>query len=240
METEAQKASATPEEIWKILREVSESHRRLSRRIEETAEQMKETDRQMKETDRRIEETAEQMKETDRQMKETDRRIEETAEQMKETDRRMKETDRRLEKTDALFNTQWGKLMESLVEGDLIPLLGARGILVTETHRRVGGRRNGEHFEFDILAANGTEVVVVEVKTTLKADDVGAFLKKLERFTEWLPRYEGEKILGAVAYLQTDESVQVHAQRQGLYVIRATGSSASIVNPADFQPRVFH
>ena len=30
-----------------------------------------------------------------------------------------------------------------------------------------------------------------------------------------------------------------YAERQGLYVIRATGSSASITNPRDFRPRTF-
>ena len=64
----------------------------------------------------------------------------------------MKDTDRRLKKTDELFNSQWGKLVESLVEGDLVPLLQARDIKVESTHRRVDGRRNGEHYEFDILA----------------------------------------------------------------------------------------
>jgi hypothetical protein len=33
--------------------------------------------------------------------------------------------------------------------------------------------------------------------------------------------------------------VNVHAGRQGLYVIRATGSSASITNEEDFTPRSF-
>ena len=56
------------------------------------------------------------------------------------------------------------------MEGDLVPLLQARGITVRYTH-------NGEHYEFDILAENGEEVVVVEVKTTLRAEDVSQFLQ---------------------------------------------------------------
>ncbi len=173
-----------------------------------------------------------QSEEVREQMKDTDRR-------MKETDRQMKETDRRLKKLDELFTSQWGKLVESLVEGDLIPLLQARGIEVQTTYPRVSGRRNGEHYEYDILAANGEEVVVVEVKTTLRAGDVTHFLEKLDKFTGWVSGFKGRKILGAVAYLKVDHSVQVYAERQGLYVIRATGSSASIINQADFRPRVF-
>ena len=149
---------------------------------------------------------------------------------MKELREQMKDTDRRLKKTDELFNSQWGKLLESLVEGDLIPLLRARDIEVESTHPRVSGRRNGDHYEFDILAINGQEVVVVEVKTTLRSEDVTYFLGRLARFTEYEPVWQGKKIFGAVAYLKTDTFVQTYAERQGLFVIRATGSSASIIN----------
>ena len=165
--------------------------------------------------------------------------IAETARRQEETDRQMKETDRRLKKTDELFNSQWGKLVESLVEGDLVALLNARGIEVESTHPRVSGRRNGEHYEFDILAINGGEVVVVEVKTTLRSEDVPHFLEKLARFTEYEPVWQGKKIFGAVASLKSDAFVHAYAERQGLFVIRATGSSASIINRTDFRPRVF-
>ncbi len=45
--------------------------------------------------------------------------------------------------------------------------------------------------------------------------------------------------MSCVVFLKADKSVQVHAERQGLFVIRATGSSASIVNDTEFVPRVF-
>ena len=199
----------------------------------ETALQMKETEQILKETDRIVKETALQMKETDRQMKETDR-------QMKETDRQMKETDRRLRKTDRLFNTQWGRLMESLVRGDLVSLLKARGVEVN--HTQAGpfkSRRNGRHYEVDILAQNGREVVVVEVKTTLQTEHVTKFASKLSELAEWFPAYRGMRVFGGVAYLQCGDSVPIYAERRGLFVIRATGSSASIVNRPDFVPRAF-
>ncbi len=158
---------------------------------------------------------------------------------MAETDRQMKETDRRLKKAEDLFTSQWGKLMESLVEGDLVPLLRERGIAVDGTTERSLRKRNGDHFEVDILAVNGAEVVAVEVKTTLRPNDVSRFLEKLSRFGEWFPEYRDRRVYGAVAYLKSDSSLAVHAERQGLFVIRATGNSASIVNAPDFEPRAF-
>ena len=89
------------------------------------------------------------------------------------------------------------------------------------------------------MAGNGDEVVVTEVKTTLRSEDVAQFLDKLRRFTVYEPRYRGERIYGAVAYLKADGAVTKYAERQGLYVIRATGDSARIVNARDFKPVVF-
>ncbi len=129
--------------------------------------------------------------------------------------------------------------MESLVEGDLIPLLNARGIQVHQTTRRVDGCRNGINFEFDILAINGDTVVIVEVKTTLRPDDVKDFVEDLAQARVFMPQFADKRILGAVAYLQEDGKAAVMAAKRGLFVIRATGSSASITNPPDFEPKAF-
>ena len=207
-----QRQPATPEEVWAILREVSASQR---------------------ETDRR-------MQETDRQMQETDRRMQETDRQMQETDRHMKETDRQLRELKDLFNGQWGKLMEALVEGDLVELLRQRGIDVDHTVCNLKSRNGAPRWEIDIIAANGDEVVAVEVKTTLKVRQVAEFIETLKVFPREAPSvYRGKRTHGAVAYLKADEAADVYAERQGLYVIRATGSSASITNEKDSRPRTF-
>ena len=156
-----------------------------------------------------------------------------------EAKREKKKYDKEMKELRGLFTSQWGKLMESLVEGDLIGLLTGCRIAVQSIHPRVYGRRNGAHYEFDIVAGNGDEVVVVEVKTTLKSEQVTEFLEKLQRFTVYEPLYRGKRIYGAVAYLKADASVTLYAERQGLFVIRATGSSASITNAPDFKPREF-
>ena len=81
--------------------------------------------------------------------------LRELSESQKETDRRMQETDLRLRKLDELFNGQWGKLMESLVEGDLVKLLRQRGIAVDHTISNPKKNYGERRWEFDILAVNG-------------------------------------------------------------------------------------
>lgn len=175
----------------------------------------------------------------DERRKKADEEMDRLEASIRETSEQMKETDRRLKKAEELFTTQWGKLMESLVEGDLAPLLQERGIDIEGTAERSNKRRNGEHMEIDIVAVNGAEVVAVEVKTTLRPNDVKHFLDKLSRFFEWFPEYGGRRLYGAMAYLRSESESAVHAERQGLFVIRATGSSASIVNAPNFKPRAF-
>ena len=99
---------------------------------------------------------------------ETDRRMQETDRQTQETRLQMRETDRRLRKTEELFNSQWGKLIEALVKGDLIALLNRRGIEVHHTSTNLERNFGGRRWEIDILAVNSDEVVAVEVKTTLR------------------------------------------------------------------------
>ena len=54
--------------------------------------------------------------------------------EMEELRRSIQETGRQITRTDARFDSQWGKLMESLVEGDLVGLLSGCGIAVHSIH----------------------------------------------------------------------------------------------------------
>jgi Holliday junction resolvase-like predicted endonuclease len=163
--------------------------------------------------------------------------FQETGEQMKDTDLRMKETDRRMKKLQDLFTTQWGKLIESLVEGDLVKLLNQRGIQVQRTTQNVDGKYGDVDYEFDIIAVNGDEIVIVEVKTTLRTDDVIHFLSKLEHAKTWMTEYKNHKIIGAMACLVEQSGSMKMAMKHGLLAIKATGGSASIVNRPGFEPK---
>ena len=148
-------------------------------------------------------------------------------------------SDKRIKYLDNLFTSQWGKLVESLVEGDLIKLLNQQGIPVHDVCSRRHGQKNGQNYEFDLIARNGVEVVVVEVKTTLRPDDVKHFMKKLNLLKTWMPEYQENTVYGAMAWLQEHAGASVMAEKYGLFNIRATGDSASILNAQGFQPRQF-
>ncbi len=179
---------------------------------------------------------------------------EEIAAEQKKTEELQKETDKQLKKTEAIVNRNakqlselngnWGRFVESLVEGDLVGLLNRRGIGVNYTLSRLNasyalGDGRCREKEFDIVAVNGEEVVVVEVKTTLRSNDVKRFVDAMRDIARYVPDYGSKTVYGAVAYIRCESKSDKYAARQGLYVIRATGDSASIVNAEGFRPVPF-
>ena len=212
--------------------------------IKELAQEHKKTEAAMKETQLAQQKTEAAMKETQLAQQKTEVSQQKTEAALQDLKKFAKDISadnkKRTDKLENLFTTQWGKLMESLVEGDLVKMLVDKGIDVETTMQNVKKERDGERWEVDILALNGDDVVVVEVKTTLRVKDVDRLVgRTLQNFTGIFPVYGGKRILGAVAYLRMEESADTYAEKKGLYVIRATGSSASIVNRENFEPRVF-
>jgi len=165
---------------------------------------------------------------------------EEIKEAFAETDRQSKETDKKIKELADLFTGQWGKLIEALVKPSSLRLFQERGVKVTETYQRIESYRNGSQMEVDIFLSNNEEAVVIEVKTTLRVEDVKDFLEKLSQFTLFFPRYKDMKIYGAVAGIQIEEGADKFAYRQGLFVLTGSGEGMiRILNDAKFRPKNF-
>ena len=192
-----------------------------------------------------IKETQKSLKEASASHKEDMKEIRAShKEDMKEIRASQKETDRQIQKIGGRFNQRWGALVESLVEGKLVKIFQDHRIDITQTHtrsksewRKPDGRI--ERREFDIIVANGTEVVVVEVKTTLVPKDVTVFLETLRDFRNYFRRYKTETIYGAMAYLASENKAHLLAEGEGLFLIQVTGDSARLVNKKDFKPKAF-
>jgi Holliday junction resolvase-like predicted endonuclease len=172
--------------------------------------------------------------ETDKKFQESDRKFIETQAELARLER---QAQKRYAKLETLFTGQWGKLIESLVEGRLVKLLNERNIKVKQTFQNATD--DSALMEIDIIADNTSETVVVEVKTTLKIDDVDYFIGKLERFKQTFPVFANKKVYGAVAFLKSQSNIRAYAEKKGLFVIKATGESSSIVNKQEFSPKAW-
>lgn len=207
--------------------------------IEELREMMTALLLSQKETAARFQEMLLSQKDTAARFKEMLLSQKETEARFKDTDKQFKATDKRIKEAFNLFTNQWGRLMESLVEGDLVNLLRERGIKVGKTYRHAKGKVAGEDFEFDIVAENTDEVVLTEVKTTLRPEDVAKYVEKLQKVKVFFPAYSAYKIYGAVAFPEAHTQATVNAEHLGLFIIKATGDSASLINATDFKPKAW-
>ena len=249
-------------EIRSLIKETQKNIKDLSISQKELQASQRETDEQIKATSIEVSSLSASQRETDEQIKATSIEVSSLSASQRETDEQIKATSievsslsasqremsREIQKAQNLFTTQWGRLMESLVEGDLVRILKQRGVPIERTSTNEKGLmsyvdekgvKQQERCEIDIIAKNGQEIVVVEVKTTLTVRDVHKFLDVLNRFPRLLPEYKDKKVYGAVAYLRAQDSSDVYSEKQGLFIIKATGSSASITNQENFKPKLF-
>ena len=231
-------------ETERILRKVAEMQaenaRQLKKQREENARQLKE---QREENDRQLKK---QREENDRQLKE----------QREEGDRRQAETDRQLQDLARSIKSlrrhvggqdnRWSRIVESLVAGDLRELLVDMLQVDVRSATRVKNSYQGKMWEIDVLAENGDVAVPVEVKTTLKKDDIDHFITRiLSRFTNLIPTHKNSRVYGAIAYVKTgsnEEDAVDYALSKGLLVIKAMKGTNSLLNSRDnelhdFNPR---
>ena len=213
------------DEIWSILKEVSVDHK-------EAKQEMKEIRASQKETDQQIKKFSEELSASQKELSASQKKL---SASQKETNEQMKRTDARIDKVIGDWGNRWGKLGENLVKGSLVQRLNERDINVERilTNAKVG------HLEFDIIAINGKEVVVVEVKATLDPSDVDQFSENMKRFKTLWPEFKDRTIYGAMAFLmKANRQADSLAQKQGFFVISATGD-VIIQNDQDFKAKDF-
>ena len=252
----------TLKDLQELIRSLGEGHKELQKALKAESEERKKRDEEQRkreaerEAERKKREAERKKREAERKKREAEREAErkkrdeeqrkreaerEAERKKREAEREVerKESEKKMKKLENLFTSQWGKLMESLVKGDLIPLLNDRNIHVNDIAKEREKHIGGETYEFDIIAIDGHEVVAVEVKTTMRLEDVMDFAEKMGKFKQIFPAYANDNVYGAMAYLKEDEGAAKKAEKCGFFVIRATGSSASIINPKEFMPKIF-
>jgi len=156
-----------------------------------------------------------------------------------EYDRRIAKLEKTVAETNkavSALTTRWGRFVEEMVEPAVIDLFQQRGIDVKEIHPRMRTRKQGFAMEIDIFAVDDDVAVLVECKSRLSQDDVDEFMEKLKRFKLSFPHYSSYRVFGAVAGIEINEGIDRYAEKNGLFVIRPSGDSVTIVNPPDFVP----
>jgi CYTH domain-containing protein len=187
----------------------------------------------IRETNRTIREMSEK---AELRFQEAERRSQEDERRFRETDRKWKETTRAI----GNLGNKMGLVVEHLVLANIMEKFNELGYeFDTSTMNvRIESKKKNIYTEVDAMLENGDFVVAIEVKTQLNIKDVDEHVERMEKLRLHAgKRYEKRKFLGAVAGAVVAENVKVYAQRKGFFVIRQSGDTVTVENPAGFVPR---
>ena len=228
-------------EIMEVLARIGERFNNIDKLLDRMAVARETADKRQEEGNeaaRQRQEAADQrQKAADQQAQATEKQVQETSKELQAVGKYVRELGKQL----GGQGQRWGKIIESLVEGDLCMLMTEfLGVEIVDISRRVEVR----DVEIDLVAVNTETVVVVEVKTTLQREHIDKFIStKLSRFADLRPRYRGTKIYGVIAFVKVDNNAKEvidDAIGKGLIVIKAMRGTNHIINSKDSKPRNFH
>ena len=169
----------------------------------------------------------EMFRQTDLKFQETDRKIQETAEQVRKTSQEI-----------GKLGSRVGNMVEDMVSGgNIIAQFCAMGHHVTAHSRRktFGERGTDASGQIDLFLEDGDVAILVEVKTTLKNDDILDHIERMEKYRSWIDATGSDKkrYIGAVASPSVEDNVVKFAQRKGFYVIVQSGDLFEILTPPE-------
>ncbi len=178
----------------------------------------------------------------------TDRQIGELRESQKKTDEQQNRTERLLQQTIIKLDDVGRQLGElGLVQGEVAEELFYRNVkhlflpkgksfaTVIRNLKKKGTA------EYDIVASDGEDVLVIEVKNKLSARMVDSFIrKKLPNFRTVFPEYRNFRLSGGIGALVVKDEVGRYAEKSGLYVLTQTADGgAALLNRKNFKPKIF-
>ncbi len=178
-------------------------------------------------------------RETDRRFKDLEQRFKETRDFIEELSRNWERESRRLDQRMGRVTDTLGYFAKSMVRPALVRLFRERGTPINHTASNLVCTEPGLEMWVDMVAVSDEYAVVVEVRNTLKMDDVDEHLERLSRFRAACPMYRDKQVLGAVAGMNVPREVGRYAYKKGLYVLAQSGETVQILNDENFRPRVW-
>jgi len=200
---------ASQERVWRLFeKSVIEADRRWQ-----------EFDRYRKELEaERAQRNAEQAKLDAERKAEADRRKQE----LDEVIRKMSERVDRVSANLGRLGGRLGDVIELVLIPGICPAMNKHGHDFDRIAPNMALRKNGKDYvQADLLLYNTTEVMAVEIKTRLDAEDVEEHIKRLRKLRAIEDKLDitGRTLYGAVAGIVIDEQARKNALQAGLYVI---------------------
>jgi hypothetical protein len=144
-----------------------------------------------------------------------------------------KETEKTLNKAIGGLSNTMGALVERFMTTGLPQKFTQFGFAFNRvTTVKWADGENNIYTEIDGLLENGDQAMVVEVKTTLRIEDVDDHLERMERVRRYADLHGDKRaFLGAIAATIVDKSSRSYALKNGFFVIEPAGEDVKISKP---------
>jgi hypothetical protein len=157
--------------------------------------------------------------------------MDETNKALKES---MDETRKSLNESIGGLSNTMGAVSESALVPNLLEKFNKMGLTFENATRRkkIVSEEHDMRTEVDALLENKTHAMAVEVKTTLKRDDVDYHVKRMEKIRSISDLLDDRRqFYGAMAAAVVDDDTRRYALDQGFYFIEPSGEDVMLVEP---------
>jgi hypothetical protein len=110
---------------------------------------------------------------------------------------------------------------------------------VINRNRKITDDEHDIYAEVDAFLENGNQAMAVEVKTTLRREDVDDHIKRMGKIRRYADVHNDRReFFGAIAATVIAEDAKRYALKQGFYIIEPSGEDVKIIPPAS-KPKVW-
>ena len=226
--------------IASLAKEMAEEHKKTEAALASLAEEHKKTEAAQQRTEAVIASLAEEHKKTEAV-------IASLAEEHKKTEAAQQKTEAAQQKTESSIRElnknlggigiTLGGITEDLFRRNVAGILEQRGIRLDSLEHNL----KMPDAEFDLVGFNGSQVILIEVKSRLQVQDIDALIfKQIPTFRRYFNDYKDHKLMGGLASLAIDEKLEKQVEKAGLFLFTQTKEGgASIANGPGFHPKFY-
>jgi hypothetical protein len=154
--------------------------------------------------------------------------------QFEQIEKAHEQTERTLEQTIGRLGNRLGDMAEHMLVPGLPEKFKQHGFTFSSIcrNKKMNDNVHNIHTEIDVLLENGSQAMAVEVKVTLRPEDVNDHIKRMEKIRAYADLHEEKRqYFGALAATVIDEDVKTYALKQGFYVIEPSGEDVQVTSP---------